>query len=99
MSYFKATSKWQELSGLIGDKDKNLIKDEYVDCHWHIQVYRCIFTKKKLFLKASENRTIELRILKVGRVCSSGCFFGNVEFKTSLDFRRTGRRWFNLNII
>ncbi|KAI1728499.1 astacin (Peptidase family m12A) domain-containing protein [Ditylenchus destructor] len=73
----QATSEWQQLDGSVGDSTK-VLKTDFTSCHWHIG--------------ASEGKKIELQVLYVGRVCSSGCFYGNVEFKTNADFGRTGHR-------
>ncbi|KAI1726747.1 astacin (Peptidase family m12A) domain-containing protein [Ditylenchus destructor] len=73
----QATSEWQQLDGSVGDSTK-VLKTEFTSCHWHIGT--------------SEGKKIELQVIYVGRVCSSGCFYGNVEFKTTADFGRTGHR-------
>ncbi|KAH7703416.1 metalloprotease 1 precursor, partial [Aphelenchoides avenae] len=72
----QAESGWNQLSVYIGEKVMEQ-KPDFTSCHWHIT--------------APEGKKVELQVQYVGRVCSTGCFFGSVEFKMK-DFTRTGYR-------
>ncbi|KAK0395020.1 hypothetical protein QR680_001069 [Steinernema hermaphroditum] len=73
----QATDDWKPLQGMVGSKSK-APRDFHDSCHWHI--------------KASKGRTVQISVVFVGPVCSSGCFYGNAEFKMNADFGSTGYR-------
>jgi len=61
----------------MGDGAK-VLKPAFDSCYWHIE--------------AEEGKRVELKLIQAGRVCSAGCFYGNLEVKLGSDFGRTGMR-------
>jgi hypothetical protein len=43
-------------------------------------------------LQSPSGTVIEVRRMFIGRVCSSGCFYGGIEINVGSDFRQTGYR-------
>uniref|UniRef100_A0AC35FPG1 Zinc metalloproteinase n=1 Tax=Panagrolaimus sp. PS1159 TaxID=55785 RepID=A0AC35FPG1_9BILA len=72
----QATTEWKSLDRTVGN-DRYEVIDEVSICHW--------------FLIAPVGKHIEIKVDYLGRICSSGCFYGGTEFKLG-NFTKTGYR-------